>query len=228
MQKPNEKLLSLVIILLWEVIYAHFYNWNRLLDFVSVVYDLIELIIEASMIPQFDSLYDVCGCVMSPTSGIYWVDLGFINNYKEPQLWLVLLRYSADVASAFPWVVIYGIRANLVTPCGRDITHKVGPNEDVRDLSRGDCNTPIWLIMWCMWVCDESHIGYLLVNLGFINNYKESQLWLVILRYNADVVSVFPWVTYKNCDALIWLIVWCVWVCDESHIGYLLGRSGLY
>ena len=23
---------------------------------------------------------------MSPTSGIYWVDLGFINNYKEPQL----------------------------------------------------------------------------------------------------------------------------------------------
>ena len=43
---------------------------------------------------------------MSPTSGIYWVELGFINNYKEPQLWLVLLRYSADVASAFPWVVI--------------------------------------------------------------------------------------------------------------------------
>ena len=28
----------------------------------------------------------VCGCVMSPTSGIYWVDLGFINNYKESQL----------------------------------------------------------------------------------------------------------------------------------------------
>ena len=46
---------------------------------------------------------------MSPTSSIYWVDLGFINNYKEPQLRLVLLRYSADVASAFPWVVTYGI-----------------------------------------------------------------------------------------------------------------------
>ena len=30
------------------------------------------------------------------------------------------------------------------------------------------------------------------------------------------------------CDTPIWLIVWCVWVCDESHIGYLLGRSGLY
>ena len=47
MQKPNEKLLYFVIILLWEVIYAHFYNWDKLHDFVSVVYDLIELIIEA-------------------------------------------------------------------------------------------------------------------------------------------------------------------------------------
>ena len=53
------------------------------------------------VIPQFDWLCDVCGCVMSPTSGIYWVDLGFINNYKESQLWLIILRYSADVASAF-------------------------------------------------------------------------------------------------------------------------------
>ena len=57
------------------------------------------------VMPQFDWLCDVCGCVMSPTSGIYWVELGFINNCKEPQLWLVLFRYSADVASAFPWVV---------------------------------------------------------------------------------------------------------------------------
>ena len=37
------------------------------------------------VIPQFDWLCDVYECVMSPTSGIYWVDLGFINNYKEPQ-----------------------------------------------------------------------------------------------------------------------------------------------
>ena len=49
MQKPNEKLLNFVIILLWEVKYTHFYNWDRLLDFVSVVYDLIELIIETSL-----------------------------------------------------------------------------------------------------------------------------------------------------------------------------------
>ena len=59
---------------------------------------------------QFNWLCDVCGCVMSPTSGIYWVELGFINNCKESQLWLVLLRYNADVAGAFPWVVTYGIR----------------------------------------------------------------------------------------------------------------------
>ena len=48
MQKQNEKLLSFVIILLWEVIYAHFYNWDSPLDWVPVVYDLIELIIEDS------------------------------------------------------------------------------------------------------------------------------------------------------------------------------------
>ena len=57
------------------------------------------------VMPQFDWLCDVCGCVMSSTSGIYWVELGFINNYKEPQLWLDILRYSTDVASAFPWIV---------------------------------------------------------------------------------------------------------------------------
>ena len=42
------------------------------------------------------------------------------------------------------------------------LPHKVGPNEDVRDLSEGDCDAPIWLVVWCVWVCDESHIEYLL------------------------------------------------------------------
>ena len=53
------------------------------------------------------------------------------------------------------------------------LPHKVGPNEDVRDLSGGDCDTPIWLIVWYVWMCDESHIRYLLGDLSFINNYKE-------------------------------------------------------
>ena len=62
---------------------------------------------------KFDWLCDVCGCVMSPTLGIYKVDLSFINNYKESQLWLVLLRYSANVANTFSWIVTYGIRARF-------------------------------------------------------------------------------------------------------------------
>ena len=55
------------------------------------------------------------------------------------------------------------------------LPHKVGLNEDVRDLGGGDCDTPISLIVRCVWVCNESHIGYLLVDLGFINNYNEPQ-----------------------------------------------------
>ena len=67
--------------------------------------------------PQFDWLYDVCGCVMSPILGIYWVELGFINNCKELQLWLIFLRYSADVASAFPWVVTYELWCPNLIDC---------------------------------------------------------------------------------------------------------------
>ena len=48
-KKPNEKFQRCVIILLWEVIYIHFYNWDRPLDLVLVVYNLIELIIEVSL-----------------------------------------------------------------------------------------------------------------------------------------------------------------------------------
>ena len=33
---------------------------------------------------QLDWLCDVYGYVMSLTSGIYWIELGFINNYKKP------------------------------------------------------------------------------------------------------------------------------------------------
>ena len=57
-QKPNEKLLRFVIIFLWEVIYAHFYNWDSPLDLVLVVYDLIELIIETSLWSKDYSTFD--------------------------------------------------------------------------------------------------------------------------------------------------------------------------
>ena len=91
-------------------------NWFQ--ETLKVFFMTISLCWTICVMPQFDWLCDVCGCVMSPTSGIYWVKLGFINNYKKPQLWLVLLRYSADVASVFSWVVTYDIRANPVIPCG--------------------------------------------------------------------------------------------------------------
>ena len=58
MQKPNENLLSFVIILLWEVIYGHFYNWDRPLDSVPIVYVLIELIIEALLWSMDYSTFD--------------------------------------------------------------------------------------------------------------------------------------------------------------------------
>ena len=78
--------------------------------------------------PQFNWLCDVYGCVMSLISGIYWVELSFINNYKEPQLWLVILRYHADVASTFSWIVTYSIRAKSVTSCGlKDTTPQIEP-----------------------------------------------------------------------------------------------------
>ena len=57
-QKPNEKLLRFVIIFLWEVIYVHFYNWDKPLDLVPVLYDLIELIIEASLWSKDYSTFD--------------------------------------------------------------------------------------------------------------------------------------------------------------------------
>ena len=48
-KKPKVKLPRYVIIFLQEVIYVHFYNWDRPLDLVLVVYDLSELLIEASI-----------------------------------------------------------------------------------------------------------------------------------------------------------------------------------
>ena len=81
------------------------------------------------------------------------------------------------------------------------LPHKMGPNEDIRDLSGGDCDAPIWLIDWLCDVCRyvmSPTSGIYWVDLSFINNYKESQLWLVLLRYSADVASVFPWVVIDS------------------------------
>ena len=71
-QKPNEKLLRFVIIFLWEVIYAHFYNWDSPSDLVLVVYDLIELIIEASLWTKDYSTFD------THRSNVQWMLISFV------------------------------------------------------------------------------------------------------------------------------------------------------
>ena len=44
----NEKFQNYVINFMWEVIYAYFYNWDWSLILMLIVYDLVELIMEAS------------------------------------------------------------------------------------------------------------------------------------------------------------------------------------
>ena len=46
--EPNEKLQIYVIKFMWEVIYAYSYNWDWSLFLMLIMYDLVELIIEAS------------------------------------------------------------------------------------------------------------------------------------------------------------------------------------
>ena len=125
--------------------------------------------------PQFDWLCDVYGCVMSNTSGIYWVDLGFINNYKEPKLWQI--NATIDIvlsnATATNYFIIFL------------------QNVDVANFywfsSRPTINISFFhlLIMWCpnlidcvmcVGVCVMSPTsGIHWVDLGFINNYKGPQ-----------------------------------------------------
>ena len=84
-QKPNEKLLRFVIIFLWEVIYAHFYNWDSSLDLVLVVYDLIELIIEASLWSEEYSTFDTHPQQTSLSS----INAYFICVIVHAQMWCV-------------------------------------------------------------------------------------------------------------------------------------------
>ena len=48
------------------------------------------------------------------------------------------------MTSAFPWAVIVGIEVGSVIHVGSEtLPYKVGLNEDVKDLSGGDCDAPI-------------------------------------------------------------------------------------
>ena len=86
-KKPNEKLQRFVIIFLWEVIYAHFYNWDSPLDLVLVVYDLIELIIETSVWSKDYSTFDTHPQHTSFSS----INVYFICVIVHAQIWCVCL-----------------------------------------------------------------------------------------------------------------------------------------
>ena len=137
------------------------------------------------MMSQFDWLCVLCGYVMSHISSIYRVDMGFINNYKESQLWLVILMYNADVANVFPWVVTYDIFGllffNMVGATHFLFNvHNHAPSTAYVTTTRNllfvsyytnyvtrlififsFCDISIWLIMCILWECDESYIEHL-------------------------------------------------------------------
>ena len=118
MQKPNEKLLSCVIIL-WEVIYVHFYNWDKPLDLISVVYDLIELIIDASLwSKEFFTWY-------SPTTHktlIQWMLISFVWLYMfkcDVYAWLLVDQTQKDfwVFYIFLKVILYFRAFSFCSKC---------------------------------------------------------------------------------------------------------------
>ena len=55
--EPNEKLHKLCNQVLWEVIYAYFYNWDGSLYLVLIVYGLVELVIEASCLCSMNVIF---------------------------------------------------------------------------------------------------------------------------------------------------------------------------
>ena len=57
---------------MWEVIYAHFCNWDSPSNLVLVVYDLIELIIEASLWTKDYSTFDI------HRSNVQWMLISFV------------------------------------------------------------------------------------------------------------------------------------------------------
>ena len=67
---------------------------------------------------------------MSPTSDIYGVKLGFINNCKESQLRLILLRYKADVAHFLCKLYLQKYYARLSRNCFWG-NHRKGKREEI-------------------------------------------------------------------------------------------------
>ena len=144
---------------------------------------------------QFDWLCDVCGCLMSPTSGIYWVELCFINNYKKFQLWLVLLRYSVDMASAFPWVVTVGpspssnLAHGLYSVLGSYPSHT-------------HTRTHAYIYIYIYWILQILSISY---------RDKKSKMMIILFRYCNEygwIDKVFHSVTSRQ-GSQFWKVKGC-------------------
>ena len=111
-QKLNEKLLRFVIIFLWEVIYAHFYNWDSSLDLVLVVYDLIELIIETLVWSKDYSTFDTHPQHTSFSS----INAYFICVIVHAQIWCVCLITCWSNPKIF-LSILYVFESNFILSC---------------------------------------------------------------------------------------------------------------
>ena len=164
--------------------------------------------------PQFDWLCDVCGYVMSPTSGIYWVDISFINNYKEHQLWLVLLRYSVDVAKAFLWVVTYGIKAAGVR-CWYPL---IGLYVRICvDLSPSGVRCWYPLTRLYVRICDVCMWYFALINYMYVFS-NDFQMWYICIKwfvicFGIIIFDIIEWACEKSkysCFAWLYSIVYSI------------------
>ena len=89
--EPNEKLHMLCNQVLWEVIYAYFYNWDGSLYLVLIVYGLVELIIETSHLTKDYLIVDIHThhTFMFNECHIYLCDCNCLNVFSHVQSLLI-------------------------------------------------------------------------------------------------------------------------------------------
>ena len=135
-QKPNEKLPSFVIILLWKVIYIHFYNWDRPLVLVPIMYNLIELIIEGSLWskdystfgthPQHTSLmfneylFHLCDCTCL---NMMYVCSTICGSNQKDFCSFCLLSEVICITHVFQSFSIFFCMKNMFSGCFRDLLY---------------------------------------------------------------------------------------------------------
>ena len=104
-QKSNEKFLRFVIIFLWKIIYVYFYNWDKPLNLVLVVYDLIELIICVIVHIQ---MWCVCAQpYVDQTKFFFFFLFAFRSGLYHPYFpkFFKLFLYEKHVFWLFSWLI---------------------------------------------------------------------------------------------------------------------------